>query len=249
MVPDSSDPSGIIPAENNGDSADPTFVSEINDLLKDYINAMDAVKLRLGIQTVMAISARGNLYLQRSGLGNALLAESPQQCARVLLRAINLIYALSALAYPFMPSTSTEILAQLNAPARTVPEQLSVDILPGHTLGAPNHLFKKIDEKMAETWRSMFGGAQGAATEEPKEPAVSKRKAAAAAKKAAANAVADIVKTPEMVELEAKITEQGERVREIKTGAVTDQSLDAALAELLKLKASLTGLVTAAKAD
>jgi len=245
VVPDPSDPSGPIATENNGDELDPTFVSEINDLLKDYINAMESVKLRLGIQTVMAISARGNVYLQRSGLGNVLFSESPQQCARVLLRAVNLIYALSALAFPFMPSTSAEILAQLNAPARTVREQLSIDILPGHTLGNPAHLFKKIDEKMADIWRAMFGGG---ATEQPKEAAVSKRKAAAAAKKVGAkNVIADgkVVKTVEMEELEKKIAAQGDLVRGIKSGSVQGESLDEALAELLKLKASLSGLASA----
>ncbi|KDQ15876.1 hypothetical protein BOTBODRAFT_144906 [Botryobasidium botryosum FD-172 SS1] len=245
VVPDANDASGLIPTENNGDEHDPTFVNEINDLLKDYINAMESVKLRLGIQTVMAISARGNAYLQRSGLGNALFSDSPQQCARVLLRAVNLIYALSALTFPFMPSTSTEILAQLNAPARTVPERLSVDILPGHILGSPAHLFKRIDEKMADVWRAMFGGG---ATEQPKEAAVSKRKAAAAAKKAGVkNVIADenAVKTVEMVELEKKIAAQGDLVRGIKSGTVQGQSLDEALAELLKLKASLSGLASA----
>lgn len=119
---------------------------------------MDAVKLRSGLQIVMSISARGNLYLQQSGLGNALLAENPKRCAQIVLRGINLIYALSAVVYPFMPSTSESILSQLNAPARTVPSVLGNDILPGHTIGASAYLFKRIEEKQADIWRARFGG-------------------------------------------------------------------------------------------
>ncbi|KDQ19510.1 hypothetical protein BOTBODRAFT_41696 [Botryobasidium botryosum FD-172 SS1] len=159
VVPNVNNAPDPVPTGNNGDEYDPTFASEIDDLLKDYINAMESVKLRLGIQTVMAISARGNL----------------------------------------------------NALAQAVPERLSVDILRGHTLGNPAHLFKRIDEKMADVWQAMFGG--GASMEQPKEAAVSKRKAAAAAKKAGAkNDIANngnAVKMVEMVQLEDEIAAQG----------------------------------------
>ena len=59
-----------------------------------------------------------------------------------------------------MPATSEAILKQLNAPARTVPQVLSIDILGGHILGTPEHLFKKIDEGMAEIWRQKFGKSE-----------------------------------------------------------------------------------------
>ncbi|KAF8510956.1 hypothetical protein BU17DRAFT_69853 [Hysterangium stoloniferum] len=96
--------------------------------------------------------------IQQSSLGNALFAEDPKRCAQVVSRAINLIYALSAVVYPFMPSTSESILKQLNAPPRTVPTSLGNDILPGHMIGAPAYLFAKIDENQAEIWRAKFGG-------------------------------------------------------------------------------------------
>jgi methionyl-tRNA synthetase len=61
-----------------------------------------------------------------------------------------------------MPSTSASILEQLNAPARTVPVVLGTDILAGHTIGKPDYLFKKIDEKAADAWRIQYGGSQAA---------------------------------------------------------------------------------------
>ena len=126
--------------------------------MKDYINAMEAVKLRLGLQTVMLISMRGNSYLQSSGLNKQLMTDNPIRCAQVVSRATNLIYVLSVLIYPFMPAISESILKQINAPDRTVPSALSNDILAGHRIGTTTHLFQKIPQKLIDVWRAQFGG-------------------------------------------------------------------------------------------
>ncbi len=207
---------------------------------------MDAVKLRLGLQTVMHLSQRGNLYLQSSGLGKALMTENPTRCAQVVTRAVNLIYVLSALVYPFMPSTSASILSQLNAPARSIPLTLSVDILSGHQIGTPGHLFKKIEEKMSDVWRAKFAGNVPAV---PVANETSKRKAAAG-KKSAQNPAegqvgeVDGPKSPEALVLDAKIVEQGDLVRDLKARTPRTKELDeeteAAIADLKKLKAERT---------
>jgi methionyl-tRNA synthetase len=176
------------------------------------------------------------------------MAENPARCAQVVSRAVNLIYVLSSLIYPFMPATSDSILIQLNAPARVVPDVLSTDILPGHHIGRPEHLFKKIEEKMAEVWRAKFEGIDGnAQADGPKttEPTMSKRKAAAA-KKAAAKpetTKASGPKSPEVLALEAKVNEQGLLVRSLKgqtpkTPDVEDQ-IGKAVEELKRLKGEL----------
>lgn len=211
---------------------------------------MDAVKLRTGLQTVMHLSQRGNLYLQSSGLNKALMNENPTRCAQVVTRAVNLIYVLSALVYPFMPSTSASILSQLNAPARAVPLSFSIDILSGHQIGTPEHLFKKIEEKMAEVWRAKFAGNIPAPASPAKEK--SKRKAAAVAKKPAQNPAkerareVDGPKSPEALALDAKIMEQGHIVRNLKARTPRTEELDeetaAAIAELIKLKAERAAL-------
>ncbi|KAH9959653.1 methionyl-tRNA synthetase [Russula dissimulans] len=231
---------------------DSEFVTDVNGLLRDYTDAMDLVKLRLGLQIVMLLSQRGNHYLQSSGLTKALMNENPTRCAQVVTRAANLIYLLSALVYPFMPSTSASILSQLNAPARSVPHEFSIDLLPGHQIGTPEHLFKKIEEKMAEVWRTKFAGndpasaAVPAANETSAVSGTSKRKAAAA-KKAAQNpgdehvGEADGPKSAEALALDAKIAEQGNLVRELKARIPRSKELEeettAAIAELKKLKA------------
>jgi len=137
---------------------------------------------------------------------------------------------------------------------------LSVDILPGHTLGKPAHLFKRIDEKMAEVWRAKFAGKKeevaniGSVDADKTHvvaPQLSKKKAAAAAKEAKKNAAAAVAaeagpKSPEVVELEDKIAKQGEVVRALKAKPKTkevDEQIAAGVAELKRLKAELVGLV------
>ncbi|KAF8149885.1 tRNA synthetases class I (M)-domain-containing protein [Crassisporium funariophilum] len=251
VIPDGGDVPG--PYSPN-DNADEEFITNVNSLLKDYIDAMDAVKLRLGLQIVMLISNRGNTYLQASGLNKALIASNPTRCAQVVSRAINLIYVLSSLIYPFMPATSDSITFQLNAPARAVPEVLSNDILAGHTIGTPEHLFKKIEENMAEVWRIKFGGNENAAesaaaTPDPLKavPGQSKKKAA---KKSAVAAplVPDGPKSNEALALEAKIAEQGQAIRELKAKTPKTPELDAEIKAAVDiLKGLKLGLENALK--
>ena len=207
---------------------------------------MEIIKIRHSLQIVMSVSARGNEYLQRTKFFD-LFKTDPDLCARVTSRAVNLIYALSALIHPFMPSTSTDILVQLNAPPRTVPSELNNDILPGHVLGKPDYLFKKIDEKSADTWRSKFGGSRAAAAEVVDAKPVSKKAAAGAKKKkpADANVVnSSLPRSEEVIELEKQIQKQGDKVRRIKAGQAEegDEPFEEALSKLQRLKLSLQEL-------
>ena len=240
IIPDGGDAPGLL---SPNDPHDAEFISSINGLLKDYIDAMEAVKLRLGLQTVMLVSMRGNNYLQSLGLAKALLTSNPTRCAQVVSRGVNLAYVLSALIYPFMPATSDAILTQLNAPARVVPETFSIDILPGHAIGKPEHLFKKIEESAADVWRARFGGDDkpeaGADATKAGPP---KRKAAASKK---ANAIVDgalnLPKTPEILALEAKISEQGQVVRALKGKTPRTPEIDAGIKAAVEVLKGLKG--------
>lgn len=199
------------------------------------------------------------VHNKASGLNKALHTSHPQRCAQVVSRAVNLIYVLSALVHPFMPSTSDAILEQLNAPARAVPDVFSNDILASHTIGKPDHLFKRIDDKMADVWRAKFGGHPGDDSPKPSGdathvvPGMSKRKAAAA-KKAAEKAAKELangdangsgVATPKSAEVlawEQKIAEQGQVVRKLKgqpKSEENDSTISQEVEALKKLKAEL----------
>lgn len=111
------------PLSGEGDDIHAKFIRDVNEIIAQYVSAMDAVKLRLGLQTLMQLSARGNLYLSEVGLDNSLFTNKRAECDVLILLAVNLIWVLSSLVHPFMPETADQMCAQLNAPPRVVPFQ------------------------------------------------------------------------------------------------------------------------------
>ncbi|KAI9801316.1 MAG: putative methionine--tRNA ligase, cytoplasmic protein rar1 [Piccolia ochrophora] len=159
------------------------FVTDINDLLAAYVADLTAVHIRSGLERVMAMSSRGNLFLQENRFDNALLASNPTHAAAVVGLGLNLIHLLASLIHPYMPSTAASITEQLSAPLLPIPDTWSADTLPpGHPVGAPRHLFTPIDEKKEALWRDMFGGTQ--AERLKKEEEAARKKAQKDAKKA-----------------------------------------------------------------
>ncbi|KAI8059625.1 tRNA synthetases class I (M)-domain-containing protein [Gongronella butleri] len=147
------------PAPAAGD-LEAKLAKDVNELLAQYVDQMEHVKLRAGLATAMAISARGNQYLQESNLSNQLFNDQRAQCDAVVTTAINLIYLLSSLIYPFMPATSESISLQINAPLRIIPDTFTIGILPGHKLNGADYLFTRIDEKMEDIWKAKYGGVK-----------------------------------------------------------------------------------------
>lgn len=242
-----------VPDREVFDDADRGFVDDVNVLLKEYLEAFESLKIRLALQTAMAVSGRGNQYLQDNQLNNALLANEPRRCATVVLVALNLVYQISALIQPFMPTTAELILKQLNAPARRLSETFGIDLLPGHSIGEAVYLFRRIDPDRAAFWRKQYGGnkpavADGAASAPGTPAAAGKKKGKSSAASAAAKAQLDTPaytgpKTPELLELEKRVAEQGEKVRSVKAGKQEGVASDE-VAALLKLKKDLADLVT-----
>ncbi|KAI9696992.1 MAG: putative methionine--tRNA ligase, cytoplasmic protein rar1 [Candelina mexicana] len=159
------------------------FKTDINALLKEYTDLMEAVKLRDGLNKAMAISARGNVFLTHAHLDNKLKATDPEQAAAVVGLGLNLIYLLASVFYPYIPATSKSILEQLNAPFLPIPDHWQAnDLKPSHKIGKATYLFTNIKKEKEEEWRALFGGTQAERLKKEEEAAK------AAAKKAAKKA-------------------------------------------------------------
>lgn len=152
---------------------DPSFKQykdSINALLKGYVEDLESVRIRSGLDKVMAISGEGNRFLQDNKLDNSLFTNYPEKAAGVVGFGLNLIYLLSALVYPYMPATAESIINQLNAPFRVIPDVWEAeDLLPGHVIGRAAYLFSRIDEKQEEIWKSRYGGKQEKVVTEDKK--------------------------------------------------------------------------------
>lgn len=247
----------VIPTYSVSGPAETKLIADVNALLKQYIDALEQVKLRQGLSLAMAISTLGNTYLQENRIDNNLFLNSRERCDTVVAVSVNLAYLISALLYPYMPTTTEGICRQLNLPARGLYDTWNgADIVAGHVIGKAEYLFKRIDEKMEEVFRAKYGGGSGAAGgNAAAAPADASKKAAVAAaakgakgKKASAPAPAGgipygVTKTPEMEALEGKIKEQGDLVRKLKGEKAAADQVKEAVNGLLELKANLQKLV------
>ncbi|KAI9759677.1 MAG: hypothetical protein M4579_002154 [Chaenotheca gracillima] len=135
-----------------------SWEEKVNDLLKLYVEQLDAVKLRAALATVLHISQEGNAFLQSNGLGNKLAETEPAKCAAVIGIAVNLIHLLASLIAPYMPDTAKSMNAQLRAEPLAILDRWSANsIAPGHEVGKAAYLFSPIKPEKGREWREMFG--------------------------------------------------------------------------------------------
>ncbi|KAL1866303.1 hypothetical protein VTK73DRAFT_4761 [Phialemonium thermophilum] len=162
------------------------FRDQIDKLLKRYNEELDAVKLRAGLSTILAISQQGNGFLQANKLDGNLAKNEPEKCAAVVGRAVNLVHLLAALLAPYMPKTADSINMQLGATPLLIPDRWTVDsIQPGHKIGKAEHLFRQIKPEKAQEWRKTFGSDEAKKVKEEEAALKAKKSAALKAGKVA----------------------------------------------------------------
>jgi methionyl-tRNA synthetase len=93
-----------------------TFGKEVQRVVKEYLDAMEKVRLKAGLKAAMNASSLGNLYLQDSKFWK-LYKEDPPACAVVLKTAVGLVHLLATLLEPFMPSFSHKVLLSVVFPS------------------------------------------------------------------------------------------------------------------------------------
>jgi len=167
-----------------------TSLSEITDLLNQYLAEMEAVHLRSGILLAMKIAEAGNGLIQSHRLDNALILNDPALAASVTGTVLNLIYLCSAIFEPYLPATCASIREQLAVPFLQIPSE--EDIANGwkpiylqadHKIGKPSYLFSRIDDSKADYWRDMYGGNQEERRKKEEQAAeIAAKKAASKAK-------------------------------------------------------------------
>jgi methionyl-tRNA synthetase len=222
---------------------DVQFVKDINELLQQYSDALENVKLRQGLQLAMAVSARGNQYLQDNKLDNSLFADQRSRCDTVVGHAINVAFLLSALFYPYMPSTSAGILRQLNAEQPMLPDAFDAWLVGPHCIGKAEYLFKRLDEKLEEKFRSTYGGQSAGSNGAPAEKKTkSKSKKAEDPMKLFEKLDSSQV-TVEINSLKEQVSAQGEKVKQLKTSGANATELSTELETLLKLKADMVAAI------
>ncbi|KAL7105806.1 hypothetical protein ACP275_07G068900 [Erythranthe tilingii] len=133
---------------------------KVGELVQDYIEAMEKVKLKEALKKAMNISGEGNKYL-------TLYKDDEPTCALILKTSVGIVYLLACLLEPFMPSFSHEVLKQLNLQHVSLSDddvesaKRPWDIVPGgHKIGTPAILFKQLKDEDVEFYTDKFSGSQ-----------------------------------------------------------------------------------------
>ncbi|XP_077292079.1 methionyl-tRNA synthetase 1 [Arctopsyche grandis] len=205
------------------EAQDMNLLALINREIKSYVESMEVAKQRDALKHILNISRLGNQLMQ-SQQPWVLLKGTDDAKARagtVVGLSCNISCLIGVLLAPFMPETARNVLTQLGTSlakvGRVNPERPSFYLLlpGGHKIGKPSPLFTKIETAKVEELKKRFSGRQS--TSPAKENA-------------------DKLSIPE---LEAKILEQGVKVRDSKTSGA-DKSVWSPMVEvLLGLKAQL----------
>lgn len=100
--------------------ADATFLNQLNMRIETYVEQLEAVKLREGLQTAMAYSSDCNGYFQQFKPWDLNKnADTKDRCKQVVNTALNALFGLCVLLEPFMPSFSAKVYEQLGIKERT----------------------------------------------------------------------------------------------------------------------------------
>ncbi|CAF1856763.1 BnaC04g29310D [Brassica napus] len=142
-----------------------SLAEKVGKFVKEYVEAMEKVKLKQGLKIAMTISNEGNAYLQEAQFWK-LFKEDKPSCAIVIRTAAGLVYLLAQLLEPFMPSFSREVFKQLNLSLQFslsdegIASRLWEILPPGHRIGTPQPLFKELKDEEVQQYKDKFAGNQ-----------------------------------------------------------------------------------------
>jgi len=142
---------------------------KVSGLVGQYIEAMEAQKMKAGLQAAMNISRAGNGFFQETEIWKA-VKEDRTAAAAYISACVGIVAVAASLLQPFMPSFTAKCLEQLGMdnPLRMTDDLVEkvkdiANVLPaGHKLDTkePTPLFRKITEAEVAVFREKFAGSQ-----------------------------------------------------------------------------------------
>ena len=158
---------GVLPAYGSEDvwtAEDRAFMASITAAKKEYVALLEGVKIKDALKTAMGVSGTANAYMQHTQPWE-LFKRNQLECRKVVNVSVNLIYLLAVLLHPYMPALSSRIGQQLNYLVLPLDLDPSNDafhlvIQPGHSIGTPTPLFRKIEDAEVVGYRAKFGGLE-----------------------------------------------------------------------------------------
>ena len=160
---------GVVPSYTGSEfaQADQAFIDELLKKVNEYMNLMEAVKLKDGLRLAMSYSTDCNGYFQGNKPWD--LAKSDRaRCDQVVNTTLNALFLLCVILEPFIPSFSAKVYEQLAierelrhetllAQVKDNPDVVKELVPGGHKIGNPEPIFREIKAEEAEEWKKKFG--------------------------------------------------------------------------------------------
>ena len=148
---------GRVPRPGKMEEADEAVLGRLKALFEEATRELYAFRLKSALKAVVEVAHEGNRYLNEREPWR-LVREDPELAATVLYVAAQLTKALAVLLAPFTPGAAERLWGMLNLPG-SVHEASWDDALkplePGHAIGEPEPLFKKVPEDPEELRRAL----------------------------------------------------------------------------------------------
>ncbi len=152
---------------------DQKFLAEQKEVIGRIEGAMDAMKIKEGLQHMMEFGKNSNRYFQDNKPWE-LVKTDKERGGAVLHVLANQVKDLGILCEPYLPGTSSGIFKQLGIEARKWDDLGKLSLEGGHVLGEPAILFSKIEAKKAAP--AVKAAGKPAPVEKPAETPVEKKK-------------------------------------------------------------------------
>jgi len=126
--------------------------SEIQGKIKNKIENTEKLwsqlKLREGVEEILSISSLGNEYFQKEEPWKA-IRENKKKAENCLYNCTQILKDLCILFYSIVPESCEKLAEQLNVEIEW--KNLGKELKPGHKIGKPEVLFKKIEPAKTES--------------------------------------------------------------------------------------------------
>jgi len=154
---------GVVPAGGEPGPLEIKLMADLDAGIADLTAQMEAIEVRKSAQALRALWVLGNEYLQAAAPWTAIKTD-PDRAAVIVRTALNLVALYARLSAPFIPFAAEKISAAfgLDEPMdwpRNGSAEVLTSLAAGHTIAAPDVLFRKIEDDQLAAWAEQFGGA------------------------------------------------------------------------------------------
>ena len=135
------------------------FINQCSSDFSKVTKALEEVKIREAVRTILAIGNTGNKFFQDMAPWEA-IKTSPEHAHTTVSTLAYLARNIAVAISPYMPETAQKILKILNLEKMDWNEIDRFEGLDGHVIGDTEILHKKLDSKLAEKFKKKFSGQE-----------------------------------------------------------------------------------------